>query len=115
GAGRYEKEALDGVSGEVLAGATFIERECAAGYLNVLDAVAEQDGLPWNLYVDHHGSLARNDDHWSAEEQSAGVQQPTHVGRALAALHINAIYALSPQAKGRVERLECVGNFVFEP
>ena len=97
--------ALDDATGEVLAGAHFIERECAAGYLTVLKAVAEQHGLPWIIYLDHHGSLARNDDHWSAEEQSAGVQQPTHVGRALAALHINAIYALSPQAKGRVERL----------
>jgi transposase len=97
--------ALDDATGEVLAGAHFIERECAAGYLTVLKAVAEQHGLPWIIYMDHHGSLARNDDHWSAEEQSAGVQQPTHVGRALAALHINAIYALSPQAKGRVERL----------
>src|SRR5438874_12211997 len=34
--------ALDDATGEVLAGAHFIERECAAGYLTVLKAVAEQ-------------------------------------------------------------------------
>jgi hypothetical protein len=33
------------------------------------------------------------------------VQDPTQVGRALQALEIEVIYALSPQAKGRVERL----------
>lgn len=97
--------ALDDATGEVLAGAHFIERECAAAYLAVLKAVAEQHGLPWSIYMDHHGSLARNDDHWSPEEQSRGVQEPTQVGQALAALHIEPIYALSPQAKGRVERL----------
>lgn len=97
--------ALDDATGELLAGAHFVERECAAGYLTVLKAVAERQGLPWSIYMDHHGSLVRNDDHWSPEEQACGVQEPTQVGRALQALQIAAIYALSPQAKGRVERL----------
>jgi len=97
--------ALDDATGELLAGAHFVERECAAGYLAVLKAVAEQPGLPWSIYMDHHTSLARNDDHWTDEERARGVQAPTQVGRALAALQIKAIYALSPQAKGRVERL----------
>lgn len=97
--------ALDDATGAVLAGAHFVERECAAGYLAMLKAIAEQHGLPWSIYMDHHGSLVRNDDHWGQDEQARGEQQPTHVGRALQALQIAAIYALSPQAKGRVERL----------
>ena len=55
--------------------------------------------------MDRHGSLHRNDDHWSVEEQLAGEQTPTQVGQALRALGIEPIFALSPQAKGRVERL----------
>ena len=49
--------------------------------------------------------MKRNDDHWTLAEEQRGRQDPTQVGGALAALGIEAIYALSPQAKGRVERL----------
>ncbi len=97
--------ALDDATGELLAGAHFVAHECAAGYLRLLGAIAYSKGLPWSVYMDHHPSLFRNDDHWSAAERQRGVQEPTQVGRALAALQITAIAALSPQAKGRVERL----------
>ena len=55
--------------------------------------------------MDQHGSLKRNDEHWTLEEELRGEQEPTQVGRALRSLEIEVIYALSPQAKGRVERL----------
>ena len=55
--------------------------------------------------MDQHGALKRNDDHWTLAEELRGAQDPTQVGQALQALGIEAIYALSPQAKGRVERL----------
>ena len=55
--------------------------------------------------MDQHGALKRNDDHWTLAEERRGAQDPTQVGQALHALGITAIYALSPQAKGRVERL----------
>jgi hypothetical protein len=55
--------------------------------------------------MDRHGILRRNDDHWSLQEQLLGKQTPTQVGQALQQLGIQAIFALSPQAKGRVERL----------
>jgi hypothetical protein len=97
--------AIDDASGELLPGAHFVEQECAAGYLTVLKAIAQAKGLPWSAYMDQHGSLKRNDDHWTFEEERRGAQEPTQVGRALAALEIEVIYALSPQAKGRVERL----------
>lgn len=97
--------AVDDATGELLPGAHFVEQECAAGYLRVLQAIATQKGLPWSAYMDQHGSLKRNDDHWTLEEELRGEQDPTQVGRALKTLQIEAIYALSPQAKGRVERL----------
>jgi len=97
--------AIDDASGELLPGAHFVDQECAAGYLRVLKAIALEKGLPLSAYMDRHGSLKRNDDHWTLEEELRGVQDPTQVGRALQALEIEVIFALSPQAKGRVERL----------
>lgn len=96
--------AVDDATGELLPGAHFVEQECSAGYLKVLNAIANEKGLPWSAYMDQHGSLRRNDDQWTLEEELRGRQDPTQVGTALEALGIEAIYALSPQAKGRVER-----------
>ena len=97
--------AIDDATGELLPGAHFVEQECAAGYLRVLKAIAEEKGLPYSAYMDRHSSLKRNDDHWTLDEELRGAQDPTQVGRALQALEIEVIYALSPQAKGRVERM----------
>ena len=55
--------------------------------------------------MDRHGIFRRNDDHWTLTEELAGEQTPTQVGQALRALGIKPIFALSPQAQGRVERL----------
>ena len=68
-------------------------------------SIAKEKGLPLSAYMDQHGSLKRNDGYWTLEEELRGEQEPTHVGRALKALGVEIIYALSPQAKGRVERL----------
>ena len=57
------------------------------------------------MYHDRHGALYRNDSHWSLGEQLAGRQDSTQVGLALETLGIKSIAALSPQAKGRIERL----------
>ena len=97
--------AIDDATGELLGGAHFVKQECAAGYLKLVLEMAGQQGLPCSIYMDHHGSLVRNDDHWSAGELARGKQHPTQVGRALEQLGIRVIRALTPQAKGRVERL----------
>jgi transposase len=96
--------AVEDATGELLPGAHFVDQECSAGYLRVLKAMAEKKGLPWSAYMDRHSSLKRNDDHWTLVEELQGKQEDTQVGRALAALGIEPIFALSPQAKGRVER-----------
>ena len=61
--------------------------------------------MPLSLYRDRHGVFQRNDGNWSEEEQLAGRQTPTQLGRVLEELGIAQIAALSPQAKGRIERL----------
>jgi transposase len=97
--------AIDDATGELLPGAHFVAHECSASYLRVLRDICRERGVPLSIYMDRHSALKRTDDNWTVEEQLRGVQDPTQVGRALAELEIEAIYALSPQAKGRVERL----------
>lgn len=97
--------AIDDATGELLPGAHFVDQECSAGYLRVLRAIVEEKGIPCSAYMDRHGTLKRNDDFWTLEEELRGEQDPTQVGQALRELEVEVIFALSPQAKGRVERL----------
>jgi transposase len=96
--------AMDDATGKVLA-ARFEPEESGVGYFELLSRVVRGHGIPQSVYQDRHGALYRNDDWWSLEEQLAGRRDPTQVGAALAALGIEPIRALTPQAKGRVERL----------
>ncbi|MGD0436588.1 MAG: ISNCY family transposase [Bryobacteraceae bacterium] len=95
----------DDATGQVLASAFQLEHEDTLGYLRQLRAVVERQGVPLSLYRDQHGTFQRNDKHWTLEEQIAGRQTPTQLGRVLEELGIQSIRALSPQAKGRIERL----------
>lgn len=97
--------AIDDATGDLLPGAHFVDQECSAAYLRVLLAIVREHGVPWSAYMDQHSALKRNDPHWTHAEELRGEQDPTQVGRALKALEIEMIFALSPQAKGRVERL----------
>lgn len=97
--------AIDDATSDMLPGAHFVEQECAEGYLRVLLAIAREKGLPWSVYMDRHSSLKRNDNFWTLEEELRGKQDPTQVLRALELLDVEVIYALSAQAKGRIERL----------
>lgn len=97
--------AVDDATSEILPGAHFTERECTVGYLRVLRDVLREKGIPHTVYGDRHGSLSRNDKHWTLEEELAGRREPTHVKRALDDLGVEMIYARSPQAKGRIERV----------
>jgi transposase InsO family protein len=95
---------IDDATGALLYGVFTLEED-AQSYLICLRQILLEKGIPLALYMDRHGILRRNDDHWSLQEQLAGEQTPTQVGQALRQLGIEAIFALSPQAKGRVERL----------
>jgi len=95
---------IDDATGTLLQGVFTLEED-AQSYLICLRQILIEKGIPLALYMDRHGIFRRNDDHWSLEEQLAGEQTPTQVGQALRELGIEPIFALSPQAKGRVERL----------
>jgi transposase len=96
--------AIDDATGQ-LCEAFFLPYECSFGYLKLLKTMVTRYGIPLSIYQDRHGTLHRNDDNWTLEEQLNGEQDPTQVGAALKALCITPIFALTPQAKGRVERL----------
>jgi transposase len=97
--------AIDDATGTV-AGAVFREQEDAQGYFLMLREVISSKGVPLALYSDRHGIFQRSiKEAESLEEQLSGERQPTQFGRSLKELGIQAIFALSPQAKGRIERL----------
>jgi transposase len=85
--------------------AFFCPEETSAAYLELLQGVVRSRGIPLSIYMDRHSALKRNDPHWSLEEQLVGQRNPTQVGMALRDLGIKPIFALSAQAKGRIERL----------
>ena len=95
----------DDATGRILAARFQLEYEDTWGYLRRLREMVDQYGIPLSLYRDRHGTFQRNDPHWTVEEQLAGRQTPTQLGRALEELGIQQIAALSAQAKGRIERM----------
>ncbi|SRR6266545_481875 len=96
--------AVDDATTEILA-LGFRPSEDVHGYATLFQQLFTAHGLPLAVYGDRLNLLVRNDAHWSLEEQLAGTQFPTHLGRILQALGVGYIAARSPQAKGRIERL----------
>lgn len=97
--------AIDDATGTVPY-ALFREQEDAHGYFLLLREIVERKGVPLALYSDRHGIFVRSaKEKESIEEQLQGKAQPTQFGRAMLELGIQSILALSPQAKGRIERL----------
>jgi transposase len=96
--------ALDDATGQIL---TLVLRpsEDLHGYTLLLRDLITGHGVPWTLYGDRAAILVRNDRHWTIEEELAGRQRPSHFGLMLEELGVRYIAALSPQAKGRIERL----------
>lgn len=95
----------DDATSRVLAGRFQLEGEDTVGYLRQLRVMVKCYGVPLSLYRDRHGTFQRNDKHWSLEEELAGGQSPTQLGRVLEELGIESIRALSAPAKGRIERM----------
>lgn len=96
--------AMDDASGAVLS-LRLRPHEDLHGFATVLRDVVTDHGVPWTLYGDRTAIAVRNDHHWTLEEELAGRQRPSHFGQMLEELGIRYIAALSPQAKGRIERL----------
>ena len=84
--------------------ARFFEEETTHASYDALEGWIKQHGLPGSLYVDRD-SLYRCEGVASIAEQLAGKEPQTQFGRAVEQLGIKLILARSPQAKGRVERM----------
>jgi transposase len=76
--------------------AHFAPVESTRAYLDALQQYVSTYGCPLAFYSDRHGIFTKHD-----PEDDA----PTQWQRALASLQIEGLQALTPQAKGRVERL----------
>jgi len=97
--------AIDDATGKVVA-AVLREQEDAAGYLMVLRDLIAAYGVPLAVYSDRHSVFwIRPKDGETLLDAQGRERQPTQVGRAFAELGVEMIFASSPQAKGRVERL----------
>lgn len=93
---------VDDATGRVWA--QFFEEETTHASYNLLEAWSRQHGLPQSLYVDRD-SIYRCEGAGSIADQLAGQEPQTQFGRAMKELGVELILANSPQAKGRVERM----------
>ncbi|MBI2953144.1 MAG: ISNCY family transposase [Chloroflexi bacterium] len=97
--------AIDDATGEVPY-ALFRLQEDSQGYFMLTEQIAVRYGLPMAMYSDRHSIFVYGrKGQLSIEEELKGEQEPTQFGRLLKELEIQPILALSPQAKGRIERL----------
>ena len=90
--------AVDDATGTV-AQAVFRTSEDTRGYLVLLEGLIRQWGIPLALYSDRHSAFKYN-----ARQKPVPVET-TQFARVMRELGIRQIFALSPQAKGRVERM----------
>ena len=90
--------AVDDATGTV-AQAVFRTTEDTRGYLVLLEELVRQWGIPLALYSDRHSAFRYN-----ARQKPVPVET-TQFARVMRELGIQQIFALSPQAKGRVERM----------
>jgi hypothetical protein len=82
----------------------FFEEETLTAAQTMFRSYAVKYGLPQAIYVDRAG-IYRSDREPTEEELLAGKEPQTQFGRALDELGVKLILARSPQAKGRVERM----------
>lgn len=85
----------------------FFEEETTRASYDLLEGWVRQNGLPGALYVDRD-SIYRSEGQPSVADQLAGKERQTQFGRAMEQLGVELILANSPQAKGRVERMNGV-------
>ena len=84
--------------------AQFFEAETTHAGYEALEGWIKQHGLPGSLYVDRD-SIYRCEGQATIAEEPAGRKPRTQFGRAMDQLGVELILARSPQAKGRVERI----------
>ena len=90
--------AVDDATG-VVGQAVFHPSEDTRGYLALLESLVQQWGIPLALYSDRHAAFKYN------ARQGPVLYESTQFARVMRELGIQQIFPLSPQAKGRVERM----------
>ena len=93
---------IDDATSEVFA--WFSEEETTIAAMEAFRGYVDCYGLPRALYVDRD-SIYRCDREATIAENLAGKEPTTQFGRAMEELDVAVIMAHSPQAKGRVERV----------
>ena len=91
--------AVDDATGTV-AQAVFRTSEDTRGYLVLLEGLIRQWAIPLALYSDRHAAFK-----YSARQRPVPVETTHQFARVMHDLGVQQIFALSPQAKGRVERM----------
>ena len=84
--------AVDDATSKILSG-HFMATECTRGYCRVMRSIVEKSGIPAAIYSDRDTVF-----------RSAKGGGQTQFAAMMADLGVKMIFALSPQAKGRVER-----------
>lgn len=110
--GTGERYALHGYQDDAtgrITGLYLCKNECLLGYLEVTRQTLEKHGIPLSLYPDRVGVFFVNNkdkNKLSLNDQLAGKKEvKTQMRNILDELDIEVIPALSPEAKGRIERL----------
>jgi transposase len=93
---------IDDATGMVTA--RFYEKESWASSSDSFQRYARRHGVPRGLYVDQHG-IYRPDGEPTGADLLDNCPPETQFGRAMRELDVELILARSPQAKGRVERM----------
>ena len=88
---------IDDATGELM-GLAFWPQETTEAYMSVLQGYLTEHGRPVSLYSDKHSIFRIN-------TETADGNTVTQFGRTVEALDIEIIHANTPQAKGRVERV----------
>ena len=94
---------IDDATG-IVVGAYFTKNECMAGYVEALRQGIECYGLPMEIYSDRH-TILRSPKAGKEEDDDKKSQPLSNFGKGLKDLGIGQIFAMSPEAKGRIERL----------
>lgn len=94
---------IDDATSRILDG-MFVDQESTFNLFDATEHYLNTHGKPLSLYVDKHSTYKVNRQA-TIEEELRDVQEQSQYTRAMDELGIEVIFAHSPQAKGRVERL----------
>ena len=98
--------AMDDATGKIV-GLFLTQNECLYGYLETMRQCCLDFGIPQTIYSDNHTIFrSPKTGKLTVEELIAGkTVHLTQFGRSMHELGIDMVFAKTPQAKGRIERL----------